>query len=283
MRFILVLITLLLQIFYSGNEVYAFLPAARSGHNAVLIKDRLYCDGGSFTFSSYNFFYLDVSKSFNLINTSSMHWTDLSFVTSYSPTNGASVNNNSIYYFSGDDLLSRVDKFDTLTEQWVTFNFSGINTTLANIFVSYVQGVISKNIIYYFNPYNESTMIMLDISSGYSQGLITTLNIKTFVWANLTALNDGFIPGQKDNYKWVNSYEIYNEIQNGNQSPSSTPSYITTPNETFGIVGGVIGIISGLMGLILVSCICYTYRKNNLHVNHNNGPVADHYPVSMMP
>ncbi|CAG8752943.1 13290_t:CDS:1, partial [Cetraspora pellucida] len=121
------------------NGVYAYLPAARYGHNAVLVKDRLYFYGGT-SESPYSFLYLDVSKSFDLNNTSSMHWTDLSFVTSTSRSNGASVvNNNSIYFFSGNLLLSRVDKFDTLKEQWITFNFSG-NQILASTFIANVQG-----------------------------------------------------------------------------------------------------------------------------------------------
>ncbi|CAG8684910.1 8774_t:CDS:2 [Cetraspora pellucida] len=199
-RFIFVLITLLLQIFYSGNEVYAFLPAARYGHNAVLVKDRLYFYGGSSGYSSYNFFYLDVSKSFDLTNTSSMHWTDLSFVTSISRTYGASVvNNNSIYFFSGSYSLSRVDKFDTLTEQWVTFNFSG-NAILASTYISSVQGVISNNTIYFFGGSTQISITqtqhdLILVIGGYPLGRITSLNIKTFLWANITALNDGFIPG----------------------------------------------------------------------------------------
>ncbi|CAG8658711.1 13317_t:CDS:2, partial [Cetraspora pellucida] len=170
------------------------------GHNAVLVKDKLYFYGGSSVSSSYTFFYLDVSKSFDLINTSSMHWTDLSFVTSISRTYGASVvNDNSIYFFSDGNSLRRVDKFDTLTEQWVTLNFSG-NAILASTGISYVQGVISNNTIYFFGGSTQISITqtqhdLILVIGGYPLGRITSLNIKTFVWANITALNDGFIPG----------------------------------------------------------------------------------------
>ncbi|CAG8549107.1 20486_t:CDS:2, partial [Racocetra persica] len=273
--------------------------------------------------NSYRFFYLDVSKSFNLIDTSSMHWTDLSFVPSIFRTYGASVvNDYSIYFFSGGIGSNSVDKFDALTEKWVALNFSGINTTLARTSVSYVQGVISNNKIYYFNPFNESTQHdLILVIGGYSQGRITSLNIKTFNWANLTNLNDGFRTGlyyhtatlidhyiiiafgYDANYYpniYLNTYSnnislldisqkdnykwatSYVAQGGGSPTPTPTPRYITTPSEIFGVVGGIIGIISGLVGLILVSCICYTYRRKNLHVNYSTEQIADHYPVSVI-
>ncbi|CAG8558419.1 3395_t:CDS:2 [Cetraspora pellucida] len=328
MRFIFVLITLLLQIVYPDNGIYAYLPAGRYGHNAVLVNDKLYFYGGSYGLP-YNFLYLDVSKSFDLNNTSSMHWTDLSFITSTSRINGASVaNDTSIYCFSGDNLLRLVDKFDTLKEQWVAYNFSG-NAILASTFIANVQGVISNNIIYFFGGSTLTTQHdLILVIGGYPLGRITSLNIKTFVWANITALNDGFIPGlyyhtatlvnnyviiafgeydlnnpyypiiyyggynnslsllainQKDNYKWVNSYDIQNSTQT--QTPTSTSTQYDQSNnltfsQIFGIVGGVVGIISGLVGLVLLFFVCYTNRRSNLHDNNSSEPTVDHYPVS---
>ncbi|CAG8711708.1 17226_t:CDS:2, partial [Racocetra persica] len=219
---------------------------------------------------------------FNLVDTSSMHWTDLSFVRNNPSAFSASVvNDNAIFYFGNSYstfTLNRVDKFDTLAEKWIAFNFSGINTTLARTSASYVQGVISNNIIYYFNPFNESTQHdLILVIGGYSQGRITSLNIKTFSWENLTNLNDGFRTGLYyhtstliDHYIiiafgydvnyypniYLNNYSnnislldisqkdnykwVTSYVAQGGGSPTPTPRYITTPSEIFGVVGGII-------------------------------------------
>ncbi|CAG8737348.1 4450_t:CDS:2 [Gigaspora margarita] len=161
------LFILLLYILYLGNGINALLPYGRYGHTATFLNNNIYFYGGASSGSNTNkFIYLDVSKSFDLINTESMLWTDLSIVTSISQTYATSVTkNNSIFFIGGSNSISinQIDKFDTLTEHYVTYNFTGTVTlptaystpySSYDFYISNAQGVISNNIIYVFNRKN---------------------------------------------------------------------------------------------------------------------------------
>ncbi|KAF0477726.1 galactose oxidase [Gigaspora margarita] len=187
-RIMQTLFILLLYILYLGNEINALLPYGRYGHTANFLNNKIYFYGGASSGSNTNkFLYLDVSKSFDLINTKSMLWTDLSIVTSISQTYATSVTkNNSIFFIGGSNSISinQIDKFDTLTEQYVTYNFTGTVTlptaystpsSSYDFYITNAQGVISNNIIYVFSGFNSSDMIMYNtLSITYSSLLLET-------------------------------------------------------------------------------------------------------------
>ncbi|CAG8661985.1 19967_t:CDS:2 [Cetraspora pellucida] len=165
MKFTLKLIILLIYILYSSHKIAAYIPNARFGHTADLINNKIYFQGGTDGYAYFSdFFYLDISKPFDLYNTSSMPWTDISFLTSSQRSTGASCNvkNQSIFFIGGNTLVNNlVEKYDILTQQWTIPNIIG-NVSMS---LNGVQCIVSGDMIYVFSGNAENKMTILNTSS----------------------------------------------------------------------------------------------------------------------
>ncbi|CAG8597181.1 1982_t:CDS:2, partial [Cetraspora pellucida] len=165
MKFTLKLIILITYILYSNHKIAAYIPNSRFGHTANLINNKIYFQGGTDGYTDFSdFFYLDILKPFDVYNTSSMPWTDISSLTRSNRSIGASCNvkNQSIFFIGGNTLVNNlVEKFDTLTQQWTIPNIIG-NVSMS---LNGVQCVVSEDIIYVFSGNAENKMIILNTSS----------------------------------------------------------------------------------------------------------------------
>ncbi|RIA83036.1 hypothetical protein C1645_880736 [Glomus cerebriforme] len=124
----------------------SFKPNQRTLHTVTLINDKLYIIGGNSSTGMLNdFFYLDVSASFN---TQNLSWVDLSSTNAIVPQHygAASVkggaNNDTLFLYGGftTELRSPLYTFDTQTNLW------NIPTMAKNIpRKSFLTGIIDNN------------------------------------------------------------------------------------------------------------------------------------------
>lgn len=170
-----ILFILCIHVFQPDNGIYAFVPVPRYGHTAVLVDKKIYFQGGeSKNYDHANFFYLDVSTTFDLNN---IPWTDLSSVNNGSPRFiGAScvseAKNDSIFFIGGvTPKGSRVEKFDILTQEWSKPNISGS----VPVELTGIQCVASEDTIYIFG--------------GNELNNLYTLSTSNLTWSTLSSSN----------------------------------------------------------------------------------------------
>ncbi|CAJ0844254.1 8612_t:CDS:2, partial [Entrophospora sp. SA101] len=141
------------------------------GHTAVLVDNKIYFQGGSGPTTPVidNFFYLDVSKTFDI---KLLPWTDLSYKVSSARITGAScvneIKNDSIFFIGG---RGPVQKFDLATQSWSNPLISG-NEPLN---ITGINCVVSKDAIYIFG--------------GNTLNNLYILNTSTLTWTVSTATN----------------------------------------------------------------------------------------------
>jgi len=132
---------IIIVIFLFINVVNSFIPASRYGHTATLVGKKIYFIGGSSAapWNTYplrkDFFYLDVSRSFNTTDPSLIPWTDLSSIPGTPASESPSVtlgglNNDLIILFGGamdgnSSGLPLVFTFNPLENLWNTPNMLG--------------------------------------------------------------------------------------------------------------------------------------------------------------
>ncbi|KAF0470698.1 galactose oxidase [Gigaspora margarita] len=114
----------------------AFIPAGRKLHCSVLINKKIYIGGGRIgggnrddSSTTNEFFYLDISKQFTIINNASLPWNDLTYTGSpqkYLSTACIGGKNNDIIFILGggpiDQQFINVNKFETSKQQWFNVN-----------------------------------------------------------------------------------------------------------------------------------------------------------------
>nr|CAG8502770.1 12688_t:CDS:2 [Entrophospora candida] len=160
-----------LYVFQPNNSIYAYVPSARHGHTAVLVDNKIYFQGGSGATTPVidNFFYLDVSNTFDI---KLLPWTDLSYKVSSARITGAScvneIKNDSIFFIGGG---GPVQKFDLATQSWSNPLISG-NEPLN---ITGINCVVSKDAIYIFG--------------GNTLNNLYILNTSTLTWTVSTATN----------------------------------------------------------------------------------------------
>ncbi|CAG8612698.1 10722_t:CDS:2, partial [Acaulospora colombiana] len=174
----------------------AFTPEARYAHTSVLISDRLYFLGGTVDSKPSNeFFYLDLSSSFN---TQSLPWVDLTGTRSipvWSSWAAATIGNDrvSIYLIGGEmrdqaqNLLPNnnniVFAYNTNAQLWYAPNISGPTPTRR----TQVQAVTDHSgKIYYFG--GRFDVVINGLSNSIDNNNFTILDTKNLSWSLATVI-----------------------------------------------------------------------------------------------
>jgi len=147
-------------------EISSFKPLERELHTATFINDKLYILSGRRD-DKKQFFYLDVSISFN---TQELLWhdlTDINIVPSHygaASVNGGA-NNNTLFLYGGTTDIGKMDlvyTFDTETNSWNVLKTIGENIDSKK----YLTGIVNDRKMYLFGGYNGiediNDMLILD-------------------------------------------------------------------------------------------------------------------------
>ncbi len=158
-----ILIQLLIEI---NCQMTPFKPLGRELHTATLINDKLYILSGRRD-DKKQFFYLDVSISFN---TQELLWHDLTNINIVPSHYGAAsvnggANNNTLFLYGGTPDIGKMDlvyTFDTETNSWNVLKTIGENIDSKK----YLTGIVNDRKMYLFGGYNGiediNDMLILD-------------------------------------------------------------------------------------------------------------------------
>ncbi|RHZ87193.1 hypothetical protein Glove_40g165 [Diversispora epigaea] len=167
------------------NSTLCFVPNGLF-HNSVIINDRLLIIGGTRSTSSYELFYLDLSKSFDNTN---LPWNslegDLPVYGTFSSTAIVSLDNSTIFLIEGETRNSKTEIFgfsnkvytyDYLNSKWTTASITGDSIPARY----HMTGVIDDSgIIYMFGGEN---------AESYND--MNTLDTSSMTWKNLSIINN---------------------------------------------------------------------------------------------
>ena len=151
-------------------EISSFKPLERELHTATFINDKLYILSGRRD-DKKQFFYLDVSISFN---TQELLWhdlTDINIVPSHygaASVNGGE-NNNTLFLYGGNSDIEKMDlvyTFNTETNSWNVLKKIGENIENIDSKRYYLTGIVNDRKMYLFGGYNGiediNDMLILD-------------------------------------------------------------------------------------------------------------------------
>ncbi|RIB02899.1 hypothetical protein C2G38_2255318 [Gigaspora rosea] len=133
------------------NGVNTFIPSPRAEQAAILVDNKIYFYGGiSERTKLSDFFYLDVSTSFNI---TSMFWVNITPITGLPARTASTVciygkDKNKIIYIGGTNIVgvNFTTVFDTTTQQWSPLKTSTNFTRTRRL----IQYVVSENDVYVF-------------------------------------------------------------------------------------------------------------------------------------
>ncbi|GES94809.1 hypothetical protein GLOIN_2v1761507 [Rhizophagus clarus] len=238
-----------------------YKPKQREGHTATLIDNKLYILGGAYTGNGNadvekDFFYLDVSASFN---TQNLSWNDLSNINvvplhydAASVKGGAS--NNSLFLFGGSNdtvMDSLVYIFNPQDESWKIPEITG-NTPVRK---SELTGIIDhKGIMYLWGGYDEvdvnindvNDMLILDtINLVWGKGsLFGVPSIREYYGCTLLSDNNIIYMGgyqfDQGQELTLNQVYLYDTI-NDNWSTETTSGEVPSGRDSFSTVLGLDG------------------------------------------
>ncbi|CAG8839077.1 23233_t:CDS:2, partial [Gigaspora margarita] len=164
-------------------------------HNAVLVDKKLYFHGGWAAGEGYapsQLFYLDVSKSFTILDISLMPWTNLSSISGVTCKTGATAcaDETTIYYIGGWHCGGLVSKFNTISLQWSEPTTSG---SIPKEEIKFVHCVILENNIYIYGGYAVHKMNILDTSKLFWSTFTSSLIYSGTHFYSATLLNDSIL------------------------------------------------------------------------------------------
>ncbi|KAF0522633.1 galactose oxidase [Gigaspora margarita] len=163
--FMKVTIYLIYLYYFIINGVNAFIPSPRAEQAAILVNNKIYFYGGISERTKFSdFFYLDVSTSFNI---SSMFWVNITPIIGLPVRTASTVciygkDKDKIIYIGGTNIVGDnfTTVFDTTTQQWSPLKVS------TNFTRRLIQCVVSENDVYVFggdpNHPNKDHIIKLD-------------------------------------------------------------------------------------------------------------------------
>ncbi|CAG8664219.1 5446_t:CDS:2 [Funneliformis caledonium] len=234
---IYIVLWLLIQLVIEVNcQMEPFKPLKRYAHTATLIDNKLYILGGRVTTTTNNenigrqFFYLDVSVSFNTKNLIWHDLTDINIIPAHraaSSARGGVYNDTLFLYGGGNDKvdLELVYTFDTKSNSWsipklagnedtfkIKFNLRGIVDYNGNM---YLFGGNYRDRITFYNDMLILDTINLNLKVGSSVDAPTPRNLygATFVPNNFIIYFGGSMNNTNNAYplKEVYLYDTIND------------------------------------------------------------------------
>ncbi len=159
---IYIVLWLLFQLIEINCQMAPFKPSQRYDHTATLIDDKLYILGGQQndddTIAGKQFFYLDVSASFD---TQELLWHDLTSINIVPSHWGAAsvnggANNSTLFLYGGNPLTNdkvSIYAFNTKTNSWNVPKTTGEKIVKKRM----LTGIVDHNLkMYLFGGYNGS-------------------------------------------------------------------------------------------------------------------------------
>ncbi|GET01645.1 hypothetical protein GLOIN_2v1761507 [Rhizophagus clarus] len=231
-----------------------YKPKQRDGHTATLIDNKLYILGGEYINDSgpdvgKDFFYLDVSVSFN---TQNLSWNDLSNINIIpSHFDAASVkggaNNSSLFLYGGNNntTMDLVYIFNPQGDSWNIPKITGnIGTRKSGL-----TGIIDyKGIMYLWGGYDDhgnevNDMLILDtINLVWGKGsLVGVPTVREYYGGTLLADNNIiYIGGYDGKELTLNQVYLYDTI-NDSWSTETTSGEVPSGRDGFSTVLGMVG------------------------------------------
>ncbi|CAG8493315.1 18456_t:CDS:10 [Acaulospora morrowiae] len=197
------------------RDTSSFTVSGRAGHSAALYEKKIYFQGGkSYNVSSSNdFFYLDISKSFDITNPSSVPWVNLLFPNQPSRSYASScVAGKGVYVFGdSDNTLPAVVQFDLSDQSWKTPTVNELATYNSSS-LAYQQCLTSGDgTIYMINGYARNVITFDTVNLNWREDTFSkTPNVKR---QNNVILSDGtilFLGGEFNGDRY--GYVLYKSI-----------------------------------------------------------------------
>ncbi|CAG8561242.1 23351_t:CDS:2, partial [Cetraspora pellucida] len=203
-----------------------FTPTGRYFHSSVLVDRKLYFSGG-IEFPSINsnkFFYLDVSKPFNITDDVSIPWVDLTSTSSpskYQDTACIGGNNHDQIFVLGGLPYNQsfVIQFDSSKQLWINIT-STVNVPTNRYDISCTN--FNNGLIAIFSGYSSSSTIANDLwilntlALSWSLSNGTNAPLSRFGYCAITLPNDNILyiggssPANLSVYMPMNNLPLYN-------------------------------------------------------------------------
>ncbi|KAF0369168.1 galactose oxidase [Gigaspora margarita] len=241
----------------------AFIPDKRYSHSSVFINKKLYFSGGysrpGKVYTTNEFFYLDVSKSFTITDNGLMPWIDLTYTggpQKASATVCTDEKNNDLFFIFGGYPYnsSFINQFDISKQQWINIISTG-NAPTNRSSISCAK--FNNGLISIFSGFNTTSIITNDLwifnTLTLTWSLSNAADAPLFRWAycaiTLPDKNILYIGGKYDTnlYRPMNSLPLYNTKSDtwttmsifGPTPPDREfPSAVLTSDERIIIFGG---------------------------------------------
>ncbi|CAG8647208.1 7264_t:CDS:2, partial [Acaulospora morrowiae] len=183
------------------NCCVSFTPRARDLLSAIRVDNLIYFQGGyNYThpnITATDFFYLNLSASFNIIDKQSIPWVDLSNISGSPAKHGhtaciGGVNKSSIF-FIGDvqNVPPFVAQYDLTRQKWITPSISGDTITLH---LNHTQCATSGDgIIYFLNGLSPNNLVKLNTINFTWTFIPITVESRNMYYCSTTMMPDGMI------------------------------------------------------------------------------------------